>query len=209
MQCDSVLGKLSVSTSLHLIHKDTKISLFKFKGRGLARRADSLHHRTGETTDGHSSEGLLPHIRLASSGPPIPHSSHPPICIYPWSPSFSSSPWPPTVIPNLHHRRQQALSPPSFPFSTHYCVCSPLHISGNHNPHVLLQTLSPFSHHSSKPKPLNCPLLWNSSSTYSQVIPCTQYSHPPNPRYLSPSNSLPTSTRHHHKLFSSSGFTSS
>lgn len=67
--------------SLRLIHKDTKMALFKFKGRGQARRVASLHRRTAETTDGHSSEGLLPHIRLSSSDPPIPRSSHPPICI--------------------------------------------------------------------------------------------------------------------------------
>lgn len=62
---------LCMLLSVCLTHTSTKMALFKFKGRGLAMRDDSLHRRTAETTDGHSSEGLLPHIRLSIPDPPF------------------------------------------------------------------------------------------------------------------------------------------
>ncbi len=111
-----LLLSLSLSLSLRLIHTDTKIALFKFKGRGLAARADSLHRRTAETTDGHSSEGLLPHIRLSSSDPPFLTLHIPPSAFSP-DPPLS----PPrcglqqTVVPNPHLPQQ---STPSSSFSS-------------------------------------------------------------------------------------------
>lgn len=108
MDSDSDCGSfLCLLLSLCLIHTDTKIALFKFKGRGLAIRADSLHRRTAGTTDGHSSEGLLPHIRLSSSNPPFLTLHIPPSVLSPDPPlSPAHCGLEQTVIPNPHLSQQ-------------------------------------------------------------------------------------------------------
>lgn len=82
-------GLLCVSAPPSPPPTDTEISLFKFKEEPSVGRNDRW--------------------RLFQRPPPphpsvllLPHSSHPPICIYSCSPSFSASPRPPAVIPNPH-----------------------------------------------------------------------------------------------------------
>lgn len=98
-----------IDFSLCLTHAQTKMSLFKFKGVGMAKRADSPHHRTAETTDGHSSKGLLPHIR------PTPNSSlftSPPSAVIPHPPLFLPSVGSSKSCPSNHQVCRGSIFPP-------------------------------------------------------------------------------------------------
>lgn len=162
----SVPASLSLSVSYIQTQKSLCSSS---KEGGLAIKDASLHRRTAETTDGHSSEGLLPHIRLSSTDPLFLTLHIPPSAFSP-DPPLS----PPrcglqqTVIPNPHLSHQSAPSSSlrCLLFCTVTFLLSPfwLVIPRKRASHVLLHyTLSPISPPSSSPnsgQPLNhLPLL--------------------------------------------------